>query len=1332
MRSDVATQNHRDHEIKGFRGLLTNIQDPRYVPDGFLSKAINIVFDKDGNARPKDGSEQWWAPISQRTYLAEMELGEDATWTNGAVELTTVKFGYQSRVINAAGSTTMTRALATTQDLTVGGLYAAAAMSISLWARAANPGDNTTVTLQIASDAAFNNRYSWTISSDIGNLTADSWTEITKTFASGTVTGTPNLAAIGWWRISVTQTAGSNLFLDDSYVTYSSYTKSFCLGGIEFKRISNSNRYTLAAFGETVFADLNEAKAPYKILSQQTRNTPTYFEVANDRAFIFNGLDANKMFTGSSVRTVGCPKPTTNATLTPGGAGTGSMTDGLHHVGYTFVYGEGAVEHGESSMYEMASGATVNSGGANTGSIAITNLPVGAVGSGVIKRRVYCSRAAAGASATKYFVAEIADNTTTSYTIQAADATLILNADGPLDNGVPPVARFAKWFQKGMVYFTKTAFYYSRPGTNLNEKPEIVPALNFGELGNAGAVSAAVEFNSNLYLFQKHGIGKLNWNGSILEYQTVQRTAEGEAQNIGAYDQRGVTVVEDRYILWWDTEGQLWKMLPNEQVFNESENVANLLNDFNRLPLSSTLDYYRVDSAAQWDLGTTGSNLSTSQNSGNLEYKNRLNLGTAGLGTTFSVDWGSQVLRAEPQSGRTIMGGGNLVHPGASVFYTLDAGSNPTLRLRLTATQAMKLERIRFWLYSGTAGSTQVNLLVNVHNYKNEAGDGFTEGGVASSGGSTGLVSIAPNMSGGTKLEIALAPLFIPKGESVILVLTATSGFPKFYSQAAGGFVGFGMTASGIKHSLGTSTAHSIYMELTGYNGNATEQVTASFDASTTLQRWHWFKRTSAAIKAGNSITVDFEVSSDNTNWFFRSRVYSLTALPGAIDMNEPQTDEQFDFYTVPDYRVDAAYPLGIQWRYGRFRIIIDPNRVCLPSAEIYTAISHTEGVSFPSLVAPVMTKSTQASFVSYDKADYANDIWTSEIVNAGSIASAKLSGEYVENQQRIYFQIRSATSSGGIAAAAWNDITPNVPVASGVLVANATHFQVRIIMQDDETKVIGEPSYVGQMTLSYAGAAAEAAPVLPPTLFYYKNYIFGSWPSRNSRVLDRSLALDAYYQTYEEDVPHRFSTFGAPHYGAYFMVGGKLIGGPVSNGKLMHLCNSKIADDNSSTALGPICILETVPSIMRTSYIKTLHTMYLGMNLNIHRDGYVVGDSGGYPSIGGTLPWGFWWAAGALKASLASSSGPVDPLGISAYGAYKGQGVYNTQIAHSGDISQLVNFYRYKPYITEYGFEMGLQERAFAVFLRMQAAKDTNGNAFFPTLASIGFEFFAENIRGV
>lgn len=110
--------------------------------------------------------------------------------------------------------------------------------------------------------------------------------------------------------------------------------------------------------------------------------------------------------------TNGEPVPTV-PTVALAGAGAGNVDNGSHRYRLTFVTADGETDGGEISDIVTVADKTVN------GKVSVTNIPLG--GSRVTQRKLYRTVAA---GSTYLLLTTIADNTTTTYTDNTADASL--------------------------------------------------------------------------------------------------------------------------------------------------------------------------------------------------------------------------------------------------------------------------------------------------------------------------------------------------------------------------------------------------------------------------------------------------------------------------------------------------------------------------------------------------------------------------------------------------------------------------------------------------------------------------------------------------------------------------------------------------------------------------------------------------------------------------------------------------------------------------------------------------------------------------------------------
>lgn len=103
------------------------------------------------------------------------------------------------------------------------------------------------------------------------------------------------------------------------------------------------------------------------------------------------------------------------------GAGAGNVDNGAHRYLCTFVTADGETQAGDISAAVTVADKTVN------GRVSLTAIPIG--GSAVTARKIYRT---AAAGSTYLLLATIADNTTTTYTDDIADASL--GAEAPSTN----------------------------------------------------------------------------------------------------------------------------------------------------------------------------------------------------------------------------------------------------------------------------------------------------------------------------------------------------------------------------------------------------------------------------------------------------------------------------------------------------------------------------------------------------------------------------------------------------------------------------------------------------------------------------------------------------------------------------------------------------------------------------------------------------------------------------------------------------------------------------------------------------------------------------------
>ena len=128
---------------------------------------------------------------------------------------------------------------------------------------------------------------------------------------------------------------------------------------------------------------------------------------------VARGLASQALSTSSKLTRLygdAVPAPSSNLSYAAGGAGalTGIYT---YNVTYVTALGETAPWSGTPAQLTLSSQQA-----------SLTNIPIGPTG--VLKRRIYRSKANPGEVKNTYFLTEIADNTTTTFTDNTADASL--------------------------------------------------------------------------------------------------------------------------------------------------------------------------------------------------------------------------------------------------------------------------------------------------------------------------------------------------------------------------------------------------------------------------------------------------------------------------------------------------------------------------------------------------------------------------------------------------------------------------------------------------------------------------------------------------------------------------------------------------------------------------------------------------------------------------------------------------------------------------------------------------------------------------------------------
>lgn len=200
-----------------------------------------------------------------------------------------------------------------------------------------------------------------------------------------------------------------------------------------------------------------EFQNPVKVYSGLSGNYVN-FATYKDKVYIAHG-GRPLVFNGTNVRLAGVDAPTSAATIAA------STTEGAPNGKYTARYTFVNADKVESNPSPVSAELTVTSKQIDW------TIPVGP--EGTVARRLYRTTADGKAH---YFVTEIADNTTTTYTDNKSDAELLTSTALADDNNVPPEASNICLHGDVMFYVDSTddkTLWYSKPGM-----PEQVPQIS--------------------------------------------------------------------------------------------------------------------------------------------------------------------------------------------------------------------------------------------------------------------------------------------------------------------------------------------------------------------------------------------------------------------------------------------------------------------------------------------------------------------------------------------------------------------------------------------------------------------------------------------------------------------------------------------------------------------------------------------------------------------------------------------------------------------------------------------------------------------------------------
>lgn len=262
-----------------------------------------------------------------------------------------------------------------------------------------------------------------------------------------------------------------------------------------------------------------------------TGATRVDFAFAANLAFIVNAAAARK-FNGTDLQNFGIARPSTNASVAAGAAGTPT---GTYEVRFTFYNGN--TGH-ESSASDSSSQVTLNAQ-----QLSVSSIDTSA-DTQVTARRVYVRNV--DTMANFYLAGTISDNTTTTFTWNAADTTLTTKAPDTAENDPPPsgITTLA-WHRSRMFAADDNTLYYSKAGLPEAFDPDAFERVNPQDgqritgLRSYGDVLLIFKSRSLYALF---GVDPASWQVRLV------------SADIGCTSHQSIVAV-DTTLYWWSEQG---------------------------------------------------------------------------------------------------------------------------------------------------------------------------------------------------------------------------------------------------------------------------------------------------------------------------------------------------------------------------------------------------------------------------------------------------------------------------------------------------------------------------------------------------------------------------------------------------------------------------------------------------------------------------------------------------------------------------------------------------------------------------------------------------------
>ncbi len=259
---------------------------------------------------------------------------------------------------------------------------------------------------------------------------------------------------------------------------------------------------------------------------------PDIVQAAN-MAFFLNGTDAKKL-RETTLETFGIVAPSSAPSLAGGAAGTPTGT-----------YEARVTYYNNNTGHESSAGPTSSTVTVTADIVEFTSVPVSADAQ-VTHRRIYIRNV--NTQANFYQAGTIADNSTTTFSWNAADTTLITRGPDEDENDPPPSGvRVLAWHRSRMFVADDTKIYYSKQGL-----PEAFDPENYEYISpNDGQkITALFSYGDLLLIWKERSLyGLFGVDPEIWQVRLL-------SADVGCTSHQSVKSV-DTTLYWWSEKGPI-------------------------------------------------------------------------------------------------------------------------------------------------------------------------------------------------------------------------------------------------------------------------------------------------------------------------------------------------------------------------------------------------------------------------------------------------------------------------------------------------------------------------------------------------------------------------------------------------------------------------------------------------------------------------------------------------------------------------------------------------------------------------------------------------------